>query len=780
MAELTFNLSVGALVQRTMQSGDIHFRFSSRSNASEGVKGHQKVQKSRGDEYLAEQTVKDTVSYDGFDLELKGRADGCWPDKDAFVVEEIKTTKVDISELPMQVSKLHWAQAKVYGYLLAREYAVEEVTIRLTYYHINDETERSYDDVWRFAELEQEYCRMMDLYAQYIAQRVKWLRTRDGTIESLTMPFGEFRAGQREMAVSVYRALAANSQVVLQAPTGIGKTLGSLFPAIKALESQAYVRLFYLSAKTSGQQMARTAIEQMRDGGLKLRDVTITAKDKICFNPGTACDPDQCQFAKGYYDKLPKVIDQVQQWEQSFDRAAIEELARNHDMCPFELGLDLSDIADVVIGDYNYVFDPTVYLRRHFDEPEKYALLMDESHNLVDRGRDMFSAALSKDAVLSLRRDIGDYAPTLKTALTGVNREMLNASREYQGEVQIAFPPALERALRRFVQAAELWLDDHHGSAFHADLLQLYFDSLRFLRVGEQADDHYVCILTKTRRLTSFKWFCINPATRLKEGFSRLASSVCFSATLNPQSYYKTLLGLDDDSDWYQLPSPFDPKNLGVFATSFLSTTYHNREASLYDLVDTLAAVVQSKTGNYIIYFPSYAYLDMVYAKYRERYPDTDLICQQPFMSDEERQTFLDRFEEGKDPVTGFAVMGGVFGEGVDLKGHRLIGVVIVGVGLPQISLERNLIRDYFSSEGQGFEYAYQYPGMIRVLQTAGRVIRSERDRGVVCLIDHRFNEVSYRQLFPDHWQLTQVKSVQQLSQNLSKFWQKLELSENS
>ncbi len=388
----------------------------------------------------------------------------------------------------------------------------------------------------------------------------------------------------------------------------------------------------------------------------------------------------------------------------------------------------------------------------------------------------MFSASLSKDSVLALKRLIGDHVPSLKTALTGVNREMLNLTRDIEGEAAVdKFPAALDRALRRFAQAAEIWLDEHHGSAFHSELLELYFETLRFLRVGEQSDNHYVCIVSKSKRQTSVKWFCINPSSRLQDGFARLASSVCFSATLNPQVYYRSLLGLNEESAWYQLPSPFDPENLGVFTTSYLSTTYHNRQSSLYDLVDTIAAVVRSRQGNYIVYFPSYAYLDMVYDKYQERHPEDQLLRQTPSMDDAAREEFLQRFEETDASLVGFAVMGGVFGEGVDLKGHRLIGVVIVGVGLPQINLERNLIRDYFDAQGYGFEYAYQYPGMIRVLQTAGRVIRSEEDRGVVCLIDHRFNEASYRQLLPENWQVTQVKSVQQLDQGLDRFWHKRE-----
>jgi Rad3-related DNA helicase len=732
-----FKLSVGALVQRTQQTGDIHFRFSSRSNAAEGIRGHQKLQKQRGESYEAEVTVADIISFDSFVLELGGRADGCALTDDGLLVEEIKTLKVDVDRLPDQVTRLHWAQVRIYGYLLGKQRQAEDsslndaIILRLTYYHLDQHQEYSFDDVRTIAELEKEYHAILDQYGQFMTEQLRWEAARDVSIREMEMPFGEFRSGQRELAVSVYRAMAAEGQLVLQAPTVIGKTMGTLFPAVKAMEDQAYRKLFYLSAKGSAQQMARTAIDHMRGAALKLRDVTVTAKDKICFNPGTPCDPEYCQYARGYFDKLPAVIHEVHQQDVSFAKQEVEALASKHGMCPFELGLDLTDIADVVIGDYNYVFDPTVYLRRHFDDPDKLALLMDESHNLVDRGRDMFSASLDKGAVLELKKLIGDSAPTLKKALTAVNREMLDASRDVSGEVNLQeFPSALERARSRFVQAAESWMDEHQGSQYHGELLQFYFDTLRFLRVNEQADKDYACIVTKLKKRISFKWYCVNPSSRLAEGFDRVSSSVCFSATLTPQVYYRSLLGLQDDSQWYQLPSPFNPENLGVFSTSFLSTTYHNREASLYDLVDTLAAVTHAKRGNYIVYFPSYAYLNMVYDKFQERHPGLNLRCQQPSMGEAERAEFLDAFSEGHVPVVGFAVMGGIFGEGVDLTGQKLIGVVVVGVGLPQINIERDLIRDYFDADGQGFEFAYQFPGMVRVLQTAGRVIRTEQDRG--------------------------------------------------
>jgi DNA excision repair protein ERCC-2 len=798
MTRAKYRISVKSLVERVEQTGDIHFRFSSRSSAMEGIRGHQKLQKSRGSDYLAEQSVTDLVSFEDFDLEVTGRADGCIPGTSELLVEEIKTLRVDVKRLPEPVKRVHWAQARVYGYLLAREHlarehlaqehlaqeqltqgqAVSQVTLRLTYYHLDENAEYCFDDAWSFAELEVEYQRLVNAYAEFLHQLLSWRAIRDESIKNLEMPYGEFRQGQRQMAVTVYRALQAEQQLVMQAPTGIGKTLGSLFPAVKSLQDAAYEKLFYLSAKTSGQTMAVDAIHDMRGKGLKIRDVTLTSKEKICFNPGTPCDPDYCQFAKGYYDKRPAVLKQAMASPGHFDRENIESLAREHEVCPFELSLDLTDISDVVVGDYNYVFDPTVYLRRHFDEPGKHALLMDEAHNLVDRGRDMFSATLSKDTVLAVRRSLGVEQASLKKSLAAVNRQMLAICGSIESTAKVSqFPDSLFRSLKKFIEAAESWLEGQSGM-IEPELLKLYFDVLRFSRVAEDLNEDYACLVEKSSGETILKLFCVNPAKGLSNGFERVSASVCFSATMAPQAYFKSLMGLGENSFWYQIPSPFDANNLGVFTTSFLSTTYNNRASSLYDLVDTLAMISAAKPGNYLVFFPSHAYLKMVFDKFRERYPEREVLAQSSAMSDEARVAFLERFENVDVTVLGFAVMGGIFGEGVDLKGRRLIGSIVVGVGLPQIGTERNTIRDYFDVDGRGFEFAYQFPGMNRVLQTAGRVIRSEVDKGIVCLIDHRFNESGYRALFPPQWQVQQARHKQHLEQLLANFWSTEALNE--
>ncbi len=779
-----YQASVKDFVQRVASSGDIHFRFSSRSNALDGIKGHQKLQKSRPDGYIPECSVEDQLLDQGINLIIKGRADGYIPDLENFLVEEIKTIRVSTDKIPVSVSKLHWAQLEVYGCLLARQHEVKQLTLRLTYYHIDEQREYNFDTLWLVEDLEARYEQMAESYLQYLRQLLAWRAQRDASIEQMSFPYDEFRAGQRQMAVSVYRSMQANQQLVLQAPTGIGKTMASLFPAVKALRELSYDKVFYLSAKTSGQQMAQTAVQDMKQQGLLLRDVSLTAKEKICFNPGTPCDPDYCEYARGYYDKLPAVVTEVVKDKTSLTRDRIETLAREASICPFELSLDLSELADLVICDYNYVFDPGVYLRRYFDEkPMAYGLLMDESHNLVDRGRDMFSATFEKDDVLALKNQVkaaGFQDQVLIKALDGINREILAIIKPLKPQLKQSasaavdqFPESLFQKLRRFNEVAESCLEEAIPREYQAALLQLYFDALRFIKVMESAESGYAHIISQEGRGTRLKLFCLNPGPGLALGFERMKSSICFSATLSPQPYFNTLMGVNEAANWYQIPSPFDPDKFGVFVTSFISTTYQQRNNSLYDLVDLIATVIKAKAGNYLVFFPSHAYLGMVQQKFVERHPEVSLLVQQPIMADEERSSFLDGFK-AEEQVLGFAVMGGIFAEGIDLKGSRLIGAIVVGVGLPQVGVERNLIRQYFDQpafEGAGFEYAYQYPGMNKVLQTAGRVIRSETDKGIVCLVDHRFNESRYQRLFPENWQPQQVKNLLQLEQKLGEFW---------
>jgi DNA excision repair protein ERCC-2 len=791
-----FKISVRDLVEQVERSGDINFRFSTRSSALAGLRGHQRVQKSRGEDYVAEKKLTDLVERGELVLQVSGRVDGYFPLQQPMLVEEIKTTRSRADMIPASVRSLHWGQARVYAWLLARDHGLaadENIEVRLCYLQLDDDSEYLLSSTWTVAALAGYYQQLVDRYVAFLQGLARWQTVRDASITAMVFPYPQYRSGQRDMAVSIYRAMHAGTQLILQAPTGIGKTMGALFPAIKALSAATYDKLFFVSAKTSGHQVAARAVADLRSAGLQLRDITLTAKDKICFTPGAPCDAEHCQYALGYYDKLAAVMAEVMADNQSLDRSYIEAKARAHQLCPFELELDLSLLADVVICDYNYVFDPAVYLRRYFDNPEqRYGLLIDEAHNLVDRGRDMFSADISKDQLLDLKRQLQLHLPDVARSLGAANNQImallrpLRATFDQTGAVQCSEPPEkLLQALRRFSSAAETWLQQNQEAPFATSLLQVYFASLRFIRIAEAYDKHYTCLVLQQRGGIVVKLYNINPGPGLATALSRVRSVVGFSATLMPQAYFQTLMGIAVDARWYQIESPFDPANLGVFSTSYISTTYRDRGNSLYELVDTIATVIEQQAGNYLVFLPSFYYLDEVREKFVERYAAVPCVTQTPGMDEQARQDFLQQFDDcsaeenvsadkHRKTLVGFAVMGGVFGEGIDLKGRRLIGVIIAGVGLPQLGIERDVIKDYFEqsgSSGQGFEFAYQYPGMNRVLQAAGRVIRSDTDRGIICLIDNRFNESRYRQLMPAGWQVKTARNRDMLARAVAAFW---------
>ncbi len=777
MSSEGLQVSVGSLAQ-VWQEGDINFRFTGRSSALEGIRGHQSVQKSRGESYQSELSVALNVERNGFAFRVQGRVDGYNPELDPVLVEEIKTLRVQVESLPYAVGVLHRAQLRIYGHLLAQSSGLENVQLRLCYFNLDDRQETWVDEILSAADLESFFEATLERFSNVLKLRQAWRLIRDQSIQSLGFPYSSYRPGQREMAVAAFRSLSQSRQVVLQAPTGIGKTMATIFPAVKTLPSMGYDTLFYLSAKTSGQQMAEKTVAELLGTGYRIRAVTITAKEKICFNKGSPCDPEHCEFARGYYDRLAAGIEAATQAFDDLNRRNIEAVAQKHQLCPFELSLDLSQSADIVICDYNYVFDPAVYLRRFFEDPGgKYAMLVDEAHNLVDRGRDMFSAELTKSRFLSLRRKLKLISPPVARSLARVNSEFLALRKSNQvnlDEDGYALPgnqiTRLENRLRTFVESAELLLRENQHPLFQDDLLTLYFDCLRFLRTAEQLDENYAVILTSSRKELLLKLFCINPATRLREGFEKMAASICFSATMKPQDYFQNLIGLAGDADWFQLHSPFDPANLGVFVTSYIGTGYRDREGSLTDLVRIIKQVADARNGNYLVFFPSYAYLETAFEHFQKNFPGRETIVQSRVMSEQDRHDFLNRFVADGELI-GFAVMGGIFGEAVDLKGTRLVGVVVVGVGLPQIGIERDLIRSHWEENRRGFEFAYQYPGMNRVLQTAGRVIRDTTDKGVICLVDRRFAESRYQRLFPGEWQVQQAGSESMLAEGLGKFW---------
>ena len=638
---------------------------------------------------------------------------------------------------------------------------------------------------------------------------------------------------QRALAGEVWRACRAGkdadhkggTRLFCQAPTGIGKTMSVLFPALKAMGEGCGEKLFYLTARNTTQAAAEDALARLQasDPGLALRSVTLSAKEKVCLHPDAegrpACLPELCPYANGYYDRLKTALSALLDGGSGcFDRTVLAETGRKFSVCPFELGLDLSEWCDVVIGDYNYLFDPVVRLRRFFDASGDWLFLIDEAHNLPDRARAMYSASFSKASLTEAKRSLGPGKSALKTALRKADKAFLEARRAVAElaprhgtlpaeaapaeakqtslldapEAETAFalpeplfaedgtvffrelPAELLKPLQALTAPLQNWLEQHPDAEAHTALLDLYFKVQDILRTAERYDEHFTAQLTAYGSALDLHILCLDPAPFVDASLSGGRAAALFSATLTPPGYYRNVLGCPD-ARAVALESPFPPQHLGLYCLPSISTRYRDREASIRPLSDALAAMAKGKVGNYLAFFPSYAYLRQVYEDFTARYPDIPTLAQESGLDDAGRAAFLARFAPHPEKtLLGFGVLGGIFGEGVDLAGDRLIGCAIVGVGLPQVNPRQEMLRRYYDAApgGTGFDYAYRCPGMNKVLQAAGRVIRTSEDKGVVLLLDDRFARSEYTRLFPRHWgHLQYLQSTQALSEALDAFW---------
>ena len=775
----TIRLPVRTLVETIFRSGDLV--LSSAGSPVRAIRAHRRYQAAQPEGYRAEVPVSGGVEVRGLGLEVSGRIDGLFETPDGPVIEEIKTSLKPRASWE-KGRPAHWAQAKVYGHLLLSQGDHQQATLRLIHLGLNSGEEKVLERTYSRTGLARFFLDLVSGFAELLLRRESRLEERDRTIRSLEFPFPSFRRGQREMAVAVFRAIKEGRRLLVQAPTGVGKTAAVLFPALKALAEGRATRLFYLTARTTGRRAAEESLERMRAAGLKLTSVSLTAKEKICPQEKPACDPELCPRAKGHFDRLGKALEEAQPLP-AWTGEAIETLARTFRVCPFELSLELANEADCIIGDYNYAFDPRVYLRRFFEpDPlrpeERYVFLVDEAHHLVGRAREMFSARLSKQPFLDLRRAIKTDLPPLYRAAGKINSFFLTLRRRCQeegGAIQEQEDPrGLYPFLEEFAGLAEERLFGGPPAPFSEELKELYFAVSGFLRVAKEYGPGYATLLETRGREVNLRLFCLDPAARLDQALKRAGAAVFFSATLSPLEYQARLLGCPEEPPGLCLSSPFPRRNLKVLLADNISTFYTDRERTKLDLARALAGLVRARPGNYILFFPSYAYLEMVRPGLEGELEGTEIIAQSPGMSEPEREIFLARFRtDNQETLVGLAVMGGIFGEGIDLRGDRLAGVAVVGVGLPSPSPERELIKDHFQELlGAGFEYAYLYPGFNRVLQAAGRVIRTETDRGVVLLIDRRLKRPAYRRLFPDHWRPVRVPGSAGLEAALARFWE--------
>ncbi|MCA0756182.1 ATP-dependent DNA helicase [Paenibacillus sp. N4] len=761
----TVEISVRHLVEYVFLSGSIDVRLNAIDTMHEGTKTHQRVQRSYGADDRKEVYVKADIRSDDLLFAVDGRCDGLLSTEPFPTVDEIKSTGGDLDAIEGDGREVHWAQAIFYAYMYAREQELPAMRVQLTYVQTETEEERRFVRELGFDELERFVHEVTARYAPYARLKLEHAQARDESIRELGFPFEAYRPGQRKLAGAVYKSVEEGVRLFAKAPTGIGKTVSTTFPAIKAMGAGMLQRIYYLTARTTTRAAAEEALLLMQSKGLRLHAVTLTAKEKICFSEEVRCEKEHCPFADGYYDRINGAVMDLLGNETIMTRVVIEAYARKHQVCPFEFSLDVAYAADAVICDYNYIFDPRISFKRQYaEQKKKTALLVDEAHNLVDRARDMFSAELAKSPFLALQRELKGEHEGCRRAAKEVNDYFIALRKRSDGASHLAereLPMELVALTEAFVQAAEQALASGSGGSL---LLDAYFAAQNFVRTAKLFDERYVSFTELSKNDVRVKLFCLDPSDLLRQAGKGYRSHVYFSATLSPITYYMDMLGAGEDDYTLTVPSPFSREQLDVVIQP-LSTRYRDRDESKLPIAKRILSLTAERPGNYFVFFPSYAYMNAVYETFMELLeglePEgdgakekVDVLLQTPDMAEEERDRFLAAFQAGTGrTLVGFAVMGGVFSEGVDLAGDRLIGVIVVGVGLPQIGVERDMLKDYFNGQGKsGYDYAYVYPGMNKVLQAGGRLIRSENDRGTLVLIDDRYLQPHYRRLLPEEW----------------------------
>ena len=755
---MSYAVAVRALCEFTAKAGDLDLRFTPAPTAQEGIAGHQTVVARRGPHYRAELPL--AGSYPG--LLVSGRADGYDPLEN--LLEEIKTHRGDVARIPDNHRQLHWAQAKVYGWLLCQSDGLDEIDLAVVYFNVLTQKETVLRERFAATELEAFFALQCRRFIAWAEQEQAHRVARDAGLERLRFPWPEFRRGQRQLAEAVYRAARDGDTLLAQATTGIGKTLATLFPQLKAFPGRQLDRLFFLTAKTPGRRLALDALASLRrqEADLPLRVLEHVARDKACEHPDRSCHGESCPLARGFYDRLPaaRLAALGRRW---LTQSEVREIALAHQVCPYYLSQELCRWADVVVGDYNYYFDLSALLHGLTVLNDwRVTVLVDEAHNLVERARGMYTAELDQTVFLDLRKS----APAkLKSPLERVGRHWNQLNRDQDSDYQIlpSVPDLFVAALQKAVSAITDHLTDQPDGNERA-LLQFYLDALQFCRLAEAYGPHSLFDLSRHagKASRSRSTLCLRnvvPAPFLAERFANAHSTTLFSATLRPADYYRNLLGLPQDSRWLEVESPFAAEQLEVRIVRNLSTRYQHRATSLAPICRVIAGQYHARPGNYLAFFSSYAYLQQVLELFATLHPDIPTTAQSRSMSEGERQAFLDGFTEHSRGI-GFAVLGGAFGEGIDLPGERLIGAFIATLGLPQVNEVNEEVKARMAQlfgPGNGYDYAYLYPGLQKVVQAAGRVIRTTADRGVVWLLDDRFGQLRVRELLPAWWQAASV-----------------------
>lgn len=838
-------ISVRNLVEFILRSGDLDNRRSFAADKDAMLKGgrlHRKIQKKMGAFYRAEVALSYEKEYEDFTIVVEGRADGIVEEPDIYVIDEIKGVYLDIQYLEEPIA-VHLAQAKCYAYMYAAERGIakkfskeslknkaddmdgqcvfdktleknhsenvsgkvlsdevladeekntdkkeKRMGVQMTYAHLETEEMKRFREEYTIEELEMWFEELVGQYYQWAKFQYEWKILRNASMEQLQFPF-VYREGQKEIVRSVYFTIKNKKELFIQAPTGVGKTMSTVYPAVRSVGEGLAEKIFYLTAKTITRTVAEEAFRILRDKGLKYKVLTLTAKEKMCICPEPDCNPEKCPRAKGHFDRINAAVFEILTSGEEYDRDSLLAHAEKWNVCPFEMSLDLSLWVDAIICDYNYVFDPNVRLQRFFGDGVKgeYIFLIDEAHNLVERGRQMYSAAIYKEHVLAAKRLLKVHSRKLERYLEKTNKLLLGYKRECETYQILSSAGEVALSLMSVMSELEAFMEQRRKGLIvlsekdEKELLEFYFEVRSFLSIYELVNENYE-IYSELDEENHFRiqLFCVNPAENLQNCMGRGVGTVFFSATLLPIRYYKSLLSMNPDAYAIYAESPFDDKNRGILIGCDVSSKYTRRGYGEYrKIAEYICRFTKGKKGNYLVFFPSYRLMQDVFEIYREEFDSeqVDWVIQTPSMGETDREIFLENFnEENKNTLIGFCVMGGIFSEGIDLIGEKLIGAVIVGTGIPQISNEREILKKYYDNKRlNGFDYAYRYPGMNKVLQSAGRVIRTKDDNGMILLLDERFLMEEYLQLFPREWKRFEVCSLMHLEEYVDAFWERME-----
>ena len=811
-ARSVIKISVRNLVEFILREGDIDNRMGRGASAEamqEGSRIHRKIQRRKGSDYHAEVPLKLVLTEENYDLVIEGRADGIQIQSRAVLDSEEQEVlqqsgkkisfadnfnhmnvtddmKVTIDEIKGVYKKLehmtgpimvHKAQAMCYAYIYALQHDISHIGVQLTYCNLDTEDIRYFNEDFTFEQLSEWFVNLIDEYKKWADFQYAWRKLRQASIQKLQFPY-EYRKGQKDLAAGVYRTIYRKKNLFIQAPTGVGKTISTVFPAVKAVGEELGDRIFYLTAKTITGTVAREAFELLRKHGYQAKIIQITAKEKMCLCEEMECNPVHCPYAKGHYDRVNDAVYDLLQKEDLLTREVILQQAKEHAVCPFELCLDLASWSDNIICDYNYVFDPNVYLKRFFAEGIKgdYIFLVDEAHNLVERSREMYSAVLYKEDFLEIKKLVKLYQPRLEADFNKCNKILLDYKRECEKYVLYDNVGNFIFALMRLASNLDEFLQKTTEFPERKKVTEFYLNVRNFLNIHELVDSHYVIYSEHTEDgRFMLKLYCVDPSLNLQNCINRGNATIFFSATLLPIQYYKSLLSTKEDNYAVYAETAFSEDQRLLLIGRDVSSKYTRRnQAEFARIASYIVKTASAKCGNYMVFFPSYKMMQQVYEEFLKQCPDEiDAILQEIGMKEEERESFLAEFaEERERSLVAFCVMGGIFSEGIDLKHEQLIGAIIVGTGLPQISNEREILMNYYDKRsGMGFDYAYRYPGMNKVLQAAGRVIRTTYDVGVIELLDDRFLQNDYRSLFPREWENYELCTVDSVEAAIEQFW---------